>query len=303
MKLVVGKGKKQVCIKSMLDESGTEKNNPVDIANSLNKHFSSIGSKMAKEIERSSPNVRDPLSYITKYTENSLFVSNTNADEVHKIMFKLDVNKGYRMISNRIMKKTNDIASPFLAILFNKCIEEGTFPDCFKTAKVTPLFKDGNRHDPSSYRPISLLPTIGKILEKIIAIRVLKFLDKFDLLSEHQFGFRPKFTTEYAILDIFEKLLYNLDSGLTSCAIFLDLAKAFDSVSHNILLKKLEKYGIRGTAHDLFASYLNKRSQFVKVGDAESITKLIEFGVPQGSILGPRHQTIYLLGVLPLLCR
>ena len=139
----------------------------------------------------------------------------------------------------------------------------------------------------NSYRPISLLPALGKLLEKIIFVRMMTFLQDKNILSEKQFGFRPKFSTEYAILDIYEKMLKNLDSNLISCAIFLDLAKAFDTVDHDILLRKLEKYGIRGSTLKLFESYLKNRYQFVKLGEAKSIISLIEFGVPQGSILGP----------------
>ena len=116
---------------------------------------------------------------------------------------------------------------------------------------------------------------------------MLNFFDKNNILSKHQLGFRPKFTTEYAILDVYEKLIHNLDSGLTTCTIFLDLAKVFDSVSHDILLKKLEYYGVRGVALDLFTSYLSNRKQLTRIGDSLSVLDLIEWGVPQGSVLGP----------------
>ena len=288
------KRKKPVSITNITDHSGKEYDNPIDIANCLNDHFSSIGSNMAKEIEKSNPNIRDPLSYITDYYEKSLYISGTNPEEVYRLIYKLDINKGVYGVSNKIVKNTANTIASFLAVLFNKCIAEGVFPSCFKIARVTPIFKGGDKHDPGSYRPISLLPTIGKILERIVAHRVLKYLHKAGILSEHQFGFRPKFTTEYAIVDIFEKLLYNLDNNLISCAIFLDLAKAFDSVSHNILIQKLNKYGIRGSTLDLFTSYLSKRSQFVKLNDIESSTKFVDFGVPQGSILGPLLFLIYI---------
>ncbi len=160
---------------------------------------------------------------------------------------------------------------------FSRCLQNCTGP----------LFKGGDKTNPNSYRPISLLPAIGKLFEKLLAKRLINFLVKYDLFSKHQFGFRSKFSTEYAATDLYEKLLYNLDQGLNSCTIFLDLAKAFDSVNHEILLRKLNHYGVRGKAHDLFRSYLSGRSQFLKLDNVKSTLINIEFGVPQGSILGP----------------
>ena len=114
-----------------------------------------------------------------------------------------------------------------------------------------------------------------------------QFLNSHNILSPHQFGFREKYSTELAVNNIYEKLLHNIDKGLSSCAIFLDLAKAFDSVNHKILLRKLECYGVRGLTLKLFESYLSNRSQYVKVNGVKSLLKFILYGVPQGSILGP----------------
>jgi len=201
---------------------------------------------------------------------------------------------GYDLISNRILKETSFIIAPYLEKLFNTCISKSIFPDCFKVAKVIPLFKGGDKHDVNSYRPISLLPSLGKLLERIISDRVVDFLKKHKLLSEYQFGFRKKFNTDLAVTDIFEKLLNNLDKRLSSCTIFLDLAKAFDSVSHDILLQKLHKYGIRGKLLQILESYLNSRKQFVSYNNCKSSNETIKFGVPQGSILGPLLFLIYI---------
>ena len=173
-------------------------------------------------------------------------------------------------------------------------MQQGIFPDIYKVAQVIPLFKGGDKEDMNCYRPISLLPALGKLFEKVISTRMVNFFDKNNLFSPQQFGFREKFSTEHAILDIHEKLLKNLNDGLTSCDVFLDLAKAFDSVSHDILLSKLEKYGIRGNVLSLFKSYLCSRTQFVKIDSSASELINILFGVPQGSILGPLLFLIYI---------
>ena len=199
------------------------------------------------DIDRS--RLKDPLSYISKDVKNSLFLSLPTSHEISKIISKSNEKKSsHGVISNKVTKMTNETISPYLEILFQKCIKDGIFPDSFKVAEVIPLFKGGNREDRNCYRPISLLPTISKIFERILAKRMISFFTKFDILSKDQFGFRAKFSTEYAIADIYDKLINNLDKRLSSCAIFLDLAKAFDSVSHEILLRKLQHYGVRGKA-------------------------------------------------------
>ena len=186
-----------------------------------------------------------------------------------------------------MLKNTCSVIAPFIVHLFNACLAQGVFPDAYKVAQIVPLFKGGNREDVNCYRPISLLPALGKLFEKLIFDRVLAYIEKFDILSPHQYGFRKNFGTEYAILDIHEKLLSNLDKELNTCSIFLDLAKAFDSVSHDILLRKLHKYGIQGSALCLFKSYLSARLQFTKLNTVKSSSIFVKFGVPQGSILGP----------------
>ena len=166
-------------------------------------------------------------------------------------------------------------------------MKQGIFPESYKIAKVVPLYKGGDKENVNNYRPISLLPALGKLLEKVVSNRLIDYLDNFDLITPHQFGFRKNYGTEYAIMDIHEKLLHNLEEGTNTCSVFLDLAKAFDSVNHTILLQKLHKYGIRGNMLSFFKSYLESRSQFTFLNNHSSSSIFIRYGVPQGSILGP----------------
>ena len=163
---------------------------------------------------------------------------------------------------------------------------KGIFPDQLKIAKIIPIHKGGAKNIASNYRPISLLPIFGKVLEKITAARFLKFINKHIILTQKQFGFRKNRLTELAVTEVYNRLLDNLENKNYTCAIFLDLAKSFDSVDHKILLHKLEKYGIRGNAFELMRSYLGNRNHYVALGRENSSKLILEYGVPQGSVLG-----------------
>ena len=174
----------------------------------------------------------------------------------------------------------NEIA-PFLVRLFNLCMDNGTFPAALKIAIIIPLHKGGVKNESTNYRPISLLPIFAKLFKKVI-----EHLDKYNLITDNQFGFRKNRSTELAVTNIHNALLGNLDNNMLTCTIFLDLAKAFDSVDHNILLKKLDKYGIRNKPLQLIRSYLKDRQHLTKLNDIKSDMKVINIGVPQGSVLG-----------------
>ena len=145
-----------------------------------------------------------------------------------------------------------------------------------------------------NYRPISLLSNINKIFEKLVYSRVYSFLDKNNLLYDLQYGFRPKLSTNHALINITEKIRETLDKGHFACGVFVDFQKAFDTVNHKIILKKLANYGIRGKMNDWFASYLNNRQQFVSILGFESKTTIMEHSVPHGSVLGPLLFLIYI---------
>ena len=161
------------------------------------------------------------------------------------------------------------------------------FPSILKIAKVIPVFKAGDKGKVSNYRPISLLSVFSKILEKLVYTRTVDFLNSHSVLVPTQYGFRPKFSTIHAVLDIITSCYDNMAINMYTGLALLDLAKAFDTVNHNILLKKLDHYGIRGIANDFFRSYLTNRRQIVSINNSNSSLKFINIGVLQGSNLGP----------------
>lgn len=176
----------------------------------------------------------------------------------------------------------------------NNMLESGVYPDALKVAKVVLINKGGDEQDLNNYRPISILPLFSKVFEKIINVRLSKYLKKNGIISEAQYGFQKGKSTEMALIHIRDKMVQNFERNLYTVGIFLDLSKAFDSIHHEILLNKCFLYGIRGIAFNLIESYLSGRYQYVKMHGAESRKGLIIYGVPQGSILGPLLFLLYI---------
>ena len=181
-----------------------------------------------------------------------------------------------------------------LAVLINESFLTGTFPEKLKIAKVIPIFIKGLATSKSNYRPISLLSVFSKIFEKLMHKRLSQFLEICEVLFCMQFGFRTGHSTDHALISLTETIKSSLDKNRFGCGIFIDLQKAFDTVNHDILLKKLEHYGIRGTALSWFQSYLSNRKQFVSINGHSSSLTNIACGVPQGSVLGPLLFLIYI---------
>ena len=170
----------------------------------------------------------------------------------------------------------------------------GIFPTDWKSSKVIPLFKKRERRDLNNYRPISNIPVVAKVFERIIYNQVYAFLVDNNLLTSSQSGFRGLHSTVTALLEATNYWAYNIDSGNVNSVVFLDLKKAFDTVDHEVLLSKLHAYGFRGAAGNWFESYLSGRNQQYSVNDHLSNSRSLICGIPQGTILGPLLFLVYI---------
>ena len=163
---------------------------------------------------------------------------------------------GMHLIPNRILKSVKDILTPSITGIFNASIKSKTFPDDFKIARVTPIFKGGDTEDLGNYRPISILASIARIFERLLYTQLHDFLATNKILNDEQWGFRSLHSTALALIDCSTNWLFNIDKGVTNLSVFLDIKKACDTIDHTILLVKLRYYGIIGGELDFFRSYL-----------------------------------------------
>ena len=167
-------------------------------------------------------------------------------------------------------------------------------PDILKVSKVTPTDKGADITETTNFWPVSTLSAFTQIFEKLVYKQLISFIEKYDILCQYQFGFRKGRSTEQAIAEITDNLKSAIDNNLCTCGVFLDFAKAFDTVNHNILLQKMETYGIRGLPLQWFTSYLTNRQQYVSMSGFESPKQTMVCGIPQGSSLGPLLFLLYI---------
>ena len=261
-----------------------------NIANAFNNYFVSIGAELSDSI---SSNV-NPMSYVS-YVENSMFMPDLKECEVRDVILQLkNTSAGWDNLPTSIGKKCVDGYLAPLTYILNMCIRQGVFPRELKLARVIPIYKSSSKQSISNYRPISILTFISKVFEKILYNHISQYMDRNDTICSNQFGFRKNHSTQQAIITLINKITSDVDSGDIAVNIFIDLKKAFDTVSHSILLKKLYAYGIRGNMLELCKSYLTDRSQFVMYNGAKSDLKSVKCGVPQGSVLGPLFFIAYM---------
>lgn len=267
-----------------------------EICEHFNNFFVNIGKDLASKIPISNKN------YTEKMYKDSMTLIPTDKYEIMNVIDNLNTKKscGFDNISINMIKKSKRNICNILELLINNSFQTGIIPDKTKIAKITPIFKNGNKEHVTNYRPISVLPIISKIMEKIMNKRLLNFLQKSKFFYPNQYGFRKNSNSETAVVDITSDIQLQLDKKQNCGIISLDLCKAFDTVNHEILLKKMYDIGIRGNSYNWFKNYLTNRYQFVSINNHSSSYKKIICGVPQGSVLAPSLFLIYINSICSL---
>ena len=265
----------------------------VEIAKGFCDFYCRVGPDLAARLGREPDGAF--LEYMGNRVEESLVWRPTTPSEVEELCRGLKPNKGagWDGVSPRVIRGVaREISGP-LSAFFNYCMREGHYPKCFKVARVVPVYKGEDPTQFSNYRPVSVLPVLSQVLERILQSRLEVFLSKAGVIIPGQYGFRAGHSTAMAVLEMVERVRGAWANGNAALGVFIDLKKAFDTVDHGILLAKLDHYGVRGSTLTLLQSHLEGRSQYVVYGGVESERGRVECGVPQGSVLGPLFFLLY----------
>ena len=270
------------------------KHNGNKISEEFAKHFANVGKKFATQMPDSKKLLRTYTAKIPTQ-QNSIYLEPMTETEINKLINNLPSKKssGTDNIDNILLKELRPYLLGPLTSLFNESLTTGHFPTSMKTAKVIPLYKNKCKEEATNYRPISLLLTVSKILEKIMYKRVYGFLTSTNQLYASQYGFRKKHGCDHAVGELISNISKGIEQGKLTAGVFLDLSKAFDSLEHTTIFHKMELYGLRGTCLEWFRSYLKDRKLQVscRTSDTGELSSSglhnVEYGTAQGSCLGP----------------
>jgi len=295
LKSAMNKTKFKTELPDHFNQNNTEIKTKEEIATKFNTFFANIGIEITDKV---APSQTHFTRYLNKPNDKSLYLDPILPHNIIEITAKIKSKQSFdhNNISTKLLKASIDSVVIPVTHIMNLSLMTGIVPNQMKISKVIPIFKSGNKSDFNNYRPISILPVFSKILGKIVSKKLLTFLDSTNQLYQHQYGFRPGHSTIHPIIHLLNKIAVENDkpSKNLTMSVFLDLSKAFDTINHKILIKKMENMGIRGIAKLWFESYLGDRQQFMNIYDINSPTENIRCGVPQGSILGPILFLIYI---------
>ena len=284
-----GKGSKKPSNITSVISNGLHIEDPKEMSNTFNNFFVNIAAKIKEPV---APSNHDKLREFcnSRLPENTKFsIKNIEKDNVFKFLSTMDSCKatGTDSIGPRLLRFAAPYISDDITYICNQSINSSTFPKKWKEAKVSPLHKNGPHDDVNNYRPISILPVLSKVLEKHVHDCLSAYLNENNLLHKTQSGFRSQHSCETALVHMIDSWLNAMDNGQMVGVVLVDFKKAFDLVDHQILLSKLELYGINNEALMWFDTYLAHRRQQVSINDNKSDFETVTCGIPQGSILGP----------------
>lgn len=272
---------------------------PIDNA-ILGEHYSSnavkLNSKLPTLQSQDIPTTSSKMEGVGPASEHSFTFREVTCNEIHEILIRSDSSKGPGPdeFHIKVLKEVSHIISPQLTNLFNRCINEGVYPEHFKVAKCVSVYKgsDYDPHDPASYRPISILNTLNKIFERALHSQLYYYVEANGFLPEFQYGYRKGSSTCHATLDFAKQIEKAMLNKQVAVSVFMDLSKAFDTVDKHILREKLFKIGVQNESNNLITDYMSNR--YFSIGNDKTTKYMTNYGVPQGSILGPLLFLIYI---------
>jgi len=295
---LLGKSNKNCNSQTYFWDDGKVITGDKNIAEAFNNYFTNITTIMANNIDPLDNTQVNALDFLTNRPTSHFDFNFITPDQLLTTAndIKSKNSSGHDKLTTKLIKYIiNDIKDP-LTVIFNQCIANGVFPNSLKVAKVTPIFKKGDTQLLGNYRPIALLPAISKIFEKLMYGQIMQYFLSNNLLHTAQYGFRKNHSTEFACIELTDRIIKSFEESKECITLFLDLSKAFDLICHKTLIKKMQFYGFTDNAVALCQDYLNNRMQYVVYNSEHSKLKpsCTSLGIPQGSILGPLYFLIYI---------